>query len=82
MSSGPGPEGIEFYVSYEGTKTWSSPKVTGKVTGNKNVSWTLSNPGSLQPFETEGWQRLRIIIVGRKASEAELYNLYVDPRMR
>jgi hypothetical protein len=41
VSSGPGPEGIDFYVSYEGTKTWSGPKVTGKVTGNKNVSWTL-----------------------------------------
>ena len=52
------------------------------MTGNKNGSWTLSNAGSLQPFKTEGWQRLRIILVGRKASEVELYNLYVDPRMR
>jgi hypothetical protein len=76
-----GSDGAQFYVSYEGTKSWSSPKATGKVTGDKNGNWTVSSPVSLQPYKTEGWQRLRIILVGGKASETQLYNLYVDPRM-
>jgi hypothetical protein len=74
-------EAVQFYVSYEGTKTWSTPKAVGKAVGNKNGSWTASAPIRLQPEKTEGWQRLRIILAGAKAGESQLYNLYVDPRM-
>ena len=74
-------DGAQFNVSYEGTKTWSSPRSTGKLKGAKNGGWAVSDSVSLQPYKTEGWQRLRIILVGGKAGETQLYNLYVDPRM-
>jgi hypothetical protein len=77
-----GAEGVFFYVSYEGTPTWNTPKNTGQVHGS-NTAWTLATPVNLQPYNVSGWQPVRIALIpGGKTSDFEIYNLYVDPRMR
>jgi hypothetical protein len=74
-----GSEGVFFYVSYEGTKTWDTPKNTGQVHGNK-ASWTLSGNVNVQPGKTAGWQPVRFMLVaGGTTSDFQLYDFYVDP---
>jgi len=76
-----GSEGVFFYVSYQGTSTWNTPKNTGQVHGS-GTAWTLVTPVNLQPYNTLGWQPMRITLVpGGNTSDFQLYNLYVDPRM-
>jgi hypothetical protein len=77
-----GSEGVFFYVEYEGTNTWEHPKNTGQIHGS-GTAWTLVTPVNLQPYNVLGWQPMRITLVhGGKTSDFEVYNLYVDPRMR
>jgi hypothetical protein len=77
-----GGDGVFFYVSYAGTKTETKPKNTGQLHG-KGTDWTLSNPLNVDPGKSDGWQRVRIFLVaGGDSSEFQIYNLYVDPRMR
>ena len=77
-----GAEGVFFYVSYEGTSTWSVPKNTGQVHG-ANAAWTLATSVNVQPYNTTGWQPMRITLIpGGKSSDFQLYNLYVDPHAR
>ncbi len=77
-----GSEGVFFSVSYEGTKTWDSPRQTGQVHGN-GTDWTPSDRANLQPSHSPGWQPVRITLIpGGKTSEFQIYNFYVDPRMR
>jgi hypothetical protein len=76
-----GSEGVFFYVSYEGTETWTKPKNTGQVHGQQ-TSWTLSDPVNVQPSNTSGWQLVRFTFVaGGKTSDFQIYNFWVDPRM-
>ena len=77
-----GAEGVFFYVSYEGTSTWNSPKNTGQIHGDHNA-WTAVTPVNLQPYNVSGWQPMRITLIpGGKTSDFQVYNLYVDPHMR
>jgi hypothetical protein len=77
-----GSEGVFFDVSYEGTSTWYTPKNTGQVHG-AGTAWTLSGSVNLQPFNVAGWQPVRFTLVpGGKTSDFQVYNFYVDPRMR
>jgi hypothetical protein len=77
-----GSEGVFFYVAYEGTNTWEHPKNTGQIHGS-GTEWTLVTPVNMQPFNVQGLQPMRITLIpGGKTSEFEVYNLYVDPRMR
>jgi hypothetical protein len=77
-----GSEGVFFYVSYEGTNTWDTPKNTGQVHGN-NTAWTLSGSVNVQPNGTSGWQPVRFTLIGGgKTSDFQVYNLYIDPSMR
>jgi hypothetical protein len=77
-----GSEGVFFYVSYDGTNTWNNPKNTGQVHGS-NTAWTLATPVNLQPYNVSGWQPMRITLIpGGKTSVFQVYDLYVDPRMR
>lgn len=74
-----GGEGVFFYVSYMGTKTWDAPKNTGQVHG-KDKSWTLSDPVKVQPGKVAGWQIVRFTFVpGGTTSRFQVYNFYVDP---
>jgi hypothetical protein len=74
-----GSEGVFFYVSYEGTSTWNTPKNTGQVHG-QNTAWTLATPVNLQPYNVSGWQPMRITLIpGGTTSDFQIYNLYDDP---
>lgn len=75
-----GADGVFFYVSYEGTKTWVTPKNTGQMHGNQ-TAWTVANPVNVQPAGGTGWQPVRFTFVaGGKTSDFQLYDFYVDPR--
>ena len=75
-----GSEGVFFYVSYAGTNTWNTPKNTGQVHGQQS-NWALSDPVTVQPSNTSGWQLVRFTFVaGGKTSDFQIYNFYVDPR--
>ena len=78
-----GGEGVQFYVSYAGTHTWEQPQNTGQVHGQQN-KWTISNPVNVQPdHKTAGWQIVRFAFVaGGNSSDFQVYNFYVDPRMK
>lgn len=77
-----GAEGVQFYVSYEGTNTWNTPQNTGQVHGQQN-NWTLSDPVNVQPSNTSGWQLVRFTLVpGGKSSDFQIYNFWLDPRCR
>jgi hypothetical protein len=77
-----GAEGVAFEVSYEGSKTEGKPKNTGQIHGTHS-EWTLVTPVNMQPEHNENWQRVRITLVpGGKTSDFQVYDLYVDPRMR
>jgi hypothetical protein len=78
-----GAEGVQFYVSYQGTHTWEQPQNTGQLHGQPN-KWTVSNPVNLQPdHHTVGWQIVRFAFVaGGRTSDFQVYDFYVDPRMK
>jgi hypothetical protein len=77
-----GSEGVFFYVSYEGTSTWATPKNTGQVHGH-STNWTLSDPVNVQPSGMHGWQPVRFtFIAGGKTSDFQLFNVYIDPHCR
>jgi hypothetical protein len=77
-----GAEGVFFYVSYAGTNTWNNPKNTGQVHG-QHTDWTLSDPVTVQPSGIAGWQLVRFTFVpGGNSSDFQVYDFYVDPRMR
>ncbi|MGN6557325.1 MAG: hypothetical protein ACTHLH_04855 [Solirubrobacterales bacterium] len=77
-----GAEGVFFYVSYAGTKTWATPKNTGQVHGDGSV-WTLSDPVNLQPFSVSGWQLVKFTLIpGGKSSLFQVYDFWTDPFAR
>jgi hypothetical protein len=78
-----GGDGVQFYVSYQGTRTWEQPQNTGQLHG-QNSKWTVSSPVNVQPdHHTPGWQIVRFAFVaGGRTSDFQLYNFYVDPRMK
>jgi hypothetical protein len=77
-----GSEGVFFYVSYLGTSTWDKPKNTGQVHGS-GAAWTAADPVNLQPYKVAGYQTVRFTFKpGGNSSRFQLYNVYVDPRMK
>jgi hypothetical protein len=77
-----GKEGIQFGVSYQGTKTWADPQGTGQLHGT-GTSWSAANPVKIHAGNASGWQVVRFLFVaGGKTSDFQLYDFYVDPRMK
>jgi hypothetical protein len=78
-----GAEGVQFYVSYAGTRTWEQPQGTGQLHGEQN-DWTVSNPVNVHPdHHAAGWQIVRFAFVaGGRTSDFQVYDFYVDPRMK
>ena len=78
-----GAQGIAFYISYAGRRTWAKPQKTGQFHG-RHGDWTPSTRINLLPnHRTKGWQVARFVFVGGgKHSEFQLYDFYVDPRMK
>ena len=78
-----GAQGIAFYISYAGKRTWDTPQKTGQFHGRRG-KWTASTRINLLPSHlTNGWQLARFVFVGAgKHGEIQLYDFYVDPRMK
>jgi hypothetical protein len=77
-----GSEGVQFSVSYAGTRTWDKSKTTGVIHGQQ-TNWTLSDPVNVKPGNAAGWQLVRFTFVpGGKTSDFQIYNFLVDPRCR
>lgn len=78
-----GNDGVQFNVAYAGTRTWAQPKSAGQLKGQKN-DWTISNSVNVHPDNnTTGWQIVRFsFVAGGKASDFQVYDFYVDPRMK
>jgi hypothetical protein len=78
-----GAQGIAFYISYAGRRTWAKPQKTGQFHG-RHGGWTPSTRINLLPsHKANGWQVARFVFVGGgKHSEFQLYDFYVDPRMK
>jgi hypothetical protein len=76
-------QGIAFYISYAGKRTWDKPQKTGRFHGRQG-KWTASTRINLLPsHRTNGWQLARFVFVGAgKHGEIQLYDFYVDPRMK
>ena len=74
-----GAAGLQFLVSYKGSRSWANPRHTGFVHANSKA-WSLSFPFRLQPARTPGWQivRFKLVATGHRG-EYQLYNTYVDP---
>jgi hypothetical protein len=74
--------GVSFYVSYLGTGTWESPRMTGQLHAN-GTAWTPVTPVTMQPNSVEGWQIVKLTLIpGGSPSGYQVYNLYVDPYVR
>lgn len=77
-----GGDAVSFNVSYAGTPTWEKPKNTGSVKGTGSA-WTLSPKLKMDPFPVQGWQLVKItLIAAGKASDINVYDLYIDPYSR
>lgn len=75
---------IDYAVSYAGTKSWDQkPKPIGQITA-AGTGWSLSDPFAVNPGARLGWQLVRFTFEsnGRKGSGAQIYNFFVDPRMK
>ena len=76
-----GNQGVNFYVSYWGSKGWSA-RYGGQVRA-PGTAWSLSEPVAMQPANNSGWQLAQITLAaGGNSSEFQLYDLYVDPYVR
>ena len=78
-----GGQGVAFYISYAGRRTWAKPQKTGQFHG-RHGAWTPSTRINLLPsHRIEGWQIARFVFVGGgKRSDFQVYDFYVDPRMK
>jgi hypothetical protein len=78
-----GGQGVAFYIAYAGRRTWAKPQKTGQFHG-RHGTWTPSTRINLLPsHRTSGWQIARFVFVGGgKRSDFQIYDFYVDPRMK
>lgn len=77
-----GGEGVQFFVSYAGTPTWTKPKSTGQVHGGA-MQWQAIAPVNLQPYSVSGWQLVTFTFVaGGTTSRFQISDVWVDPKMR
>lgn len=79
-----GSGGVYVYVSYTDTNTEKRPKNVGQLHGQQGA-WTPSSPFDLQPEtgpgEETGEVRLTFVVAGGR-NNYQLYEPYIDPRMR
>jgi hypothetical protein len=77
-----GSEGVHISVAYAGTKTAAKPQNVGQVHGTQSA-WTASNSFNVHPGNLPGWQLVQFTFTaGGKNSDFQMYNFWVDPRMR
>lgn len=76
---------LDYAVSYAGTKSWEQkPKPIGAIADGSTGGWSLSDPFQVNPGPLPGWQLGRFTFQsnGKKGSDVQIYNFYVDPRMK
>jgi hypothetical protein len=74
----------KVYVSYLGPTGWGSPKSFGTLLAS-GTAWQLSPKVKFVLNSISGWQQAQLTLVGtgpKPTSNARIYNLYADPRMR
>jgi hypothetical protein len=80
-----GNEGVTVAVSYAGTPTMNAPRYSGQISGPPS-GWAPSEPLDVQPQlggPGTGAREVRFVFVASGChSDYELYDLYVDPRMK
>jgi hypothetical protein len=79
-----GKQGVRVRVSYlTDDGSWDEPKNAG-ILDTESSDWIASDPVRLKPDRSDaGLQTMRFTLEARgKASDFQLYNLYVDPRMK
>ncbi len=77
-----GKAGIRVAVSYDGARS-ARPKNSGRFHGHKH-NWTISRRVNVKPSHVDGWQITRFTLTseGGSNSDSEVYDFYVDPRMK
>jgi hypothetical protein len=79
-----GGGGITVAVSYAGTETANTPKVTGQIHGHQEL-WTAADPFNVQPQTAgpnEETHQVRFVFTSTGTNTTfQLWGLYVDPRM-
>ena len=76
-----GPPSIHLYVAYTNTPSWEKPIEAGGIPGN--TQWTDSPPLQLHPGNLYGWQQEVFTLSNNgKATDAQVYNFYVDTHCR
>ena len=84
--SGSNGGSVGFSVSYAGTSSADDPVQTGtfKTTGSPGAEsgWMLSDPESLDPGSSPGWQLMQITLTANGPKEFQVYNHYNDPKGR
>ena len=77
-----GKGGVRMSVSYAGTKWETRAKDSGRFHGNK-TDWTTSRRLNVKPSNKPGWQLAQFTFKAEGlASDFQLYDFWVDPRMK
>jgi hypothetical protein len=77
-----GNGGIRMSVSYAGTKWATRSKNSGRFHGHK-ADWTVSRRINVKPSNKPGWQLATFTFKAEGGtSDFQLYDFYVDPRMK
>jgi hypothetical protein len=72
---------LNFYVAYQGRKSWADPRRTTRMPG-VGAGWAPSANANMAPFAMGGWQVVEIeLVASGRASEFQIYNVFIDPRM-
>jgi hypothetical protein len=74
--------GVRVRVSYESRRFTKNPKNTGRLNATKHA-WSASRRFNVKPSHRDGWQLATFSFKAEgKDSEFQLYDFYVDPRMK
>jgi hypothetical protein len=81
MTAGAQGGQVSVAVSYAGTKSATQPQPAGTIPADSS-GWKLSPPIQVHPGNLAGWQLVQFTFVSQGKGNAEMYNFYVDPRMK
>jgi hypothetical protein len=77
-----GSGGVRISVSYAGTKWETRAKDSGRFHGHK-THWTVSRRLNVKPSHRPGWQLAKFTFKAEgQDSEFQIYDFWVDPRMK
>jgi hypothetical protein len=74
-----GTDGVTLLAEYQGTNNQTS---TSYALSGRGTGWTLSPVFETHPGNESGWQLVVFTIKGSVSGTTQVYNFFVDPRMR